>query len=85
MNKEELKIKLDLLGVKPKQYSLNGELEADSIILFHYYNNWQVFYLDERGGRNNQKDFPSENEACWYIYKLFEDAKKIEEQFGIRT
>lgn len=85
MNKEELKIKLDLLGVKPTQYSLKGELEPDRVILFHNYNEWQVFYLDERGGRNDQKSFSSESEACLYIYKIFREAKEIEEKFGIRT
>jgi len=85
MNKEELKIQLDLLGVKPTRYSLNGELEPDRVILFHNYNVWQVFYLDERGGRNDQRDFPSESEACLYLYKIFKDAKEIEEKFGIQT
>jgi hypothetical protein len=45
----------------------------------------QVFYLDERGGRNDQNNFPSESEACLYIHKIFRDAKGIEAKFGIRT
>jgi hypothetical protein len=85
MNTAELKIELDLLGVKPRYYSLNGELEPDRVILF--YNNimWEVFYLDERGNRNDQKNFNTENEACLYIYNLFRESKEIENKFNIRT
>jgi len=76
MNRIELKDKLDLLGGDESQYSLSGDLEPDRIILFHSYNEWQVFYLDERGGRNGMKLFKSENDACIYLYQLFLNRKK---------
>lgn len=85
MNKEALKLKLDLLGVNPIQYSLNGELKLDSIILFYSNTVWEVFYQDERGGKNDQKRFASESDACEYIFKIFKDAKAIESKFGIKT
>jgi hypothetical protein len=77
MNKAELKIKLVLLGVKPVQYSLNGKFEPGRVILFHNYNKWQG-----TRERSDQKDFPFESKACLYIYKIFRDAKEIEERFG---
>lgn len=73
MNRVELKKELDLLGVSGARYSLYDELKSDCIILFHNYSKWEVFYLDERGGRNDERNFGSENEACLYIYGLFRD------------
>jgi hypothetical protein len=81
MDKKELQNKLDFLGVDSNQYSLEGELNPYSIILYHSYNNWNVFYLDERGGRDNENIFHSESEACKYIYKLFKEYKEIEEKY----
>lgn len=85
MNRFELKEKLDLLGIGEHQYSLNGNLDSDSVILFNSYNEWQVFYLDERGVRNDIRVFESEDAACIYIYELFKDSKSIERQFGLQT
>ena len=79
MDKIELKKKLDLLGVHSCSYSLEGELVPDNIILYNSYHNWKVFYFDERGGRNDEKVFTSEKEACEYIYSLFKESKEIED------
>ncbi len=81
MNKKELQDKLDLLGVDSNQYSLEGELNPDSIVLLNSYNNWEVFYFDERGGKDNEKVFTSESEACEHLYQLFVESKKIEEKY----
>jgi hypothetical protein len=81
VNTSELKIELSELNVNPNEYSLDGSLVPDSIILFHSYNEWQVFYLDERGDRNDQRVFSSEDEACQYILKLFIDSKEIQRRF----
>ncbi len=78
MNKKELQTRLDFLGVASQAYSLEGELVPDTIILYNSYHKWKVFYLDERGGRNDEKVFDSENEACEHIYKLFRASKEIE-------
>jgi len=82
MNREELKLELKALGVTDKEYNLAGNLISDSIILYNSYDEWQVFYFDERGVRNNEKIFGSECEACWYIFKLFREAKAIEKKFN---
>lgn len=82
MNKKELKLELQKLGVTPQEYNLEGDLIADNIILYNSYNEWQVFYYDERGGKNDVKILKSECEACWYIFKLFRQSKSIEEKFG---
>lgn len=71
MDINQLKHELDLLGVNPSRYSLTGELKADSIIVVDNYGKWEVFYLDERGGRNNYVYFKSEEDACLYVYELF--------------
>lgn len=81
MDKIELKNKLGLLGVDSREYSLEGELISDNIILYNSYHKWEVFYLDERGSRNNKKIFDTENEACVHIYKLFKESKEIEDKY----
>lgn len=83
MNKIELKKLLDFLGINPKEYSLEGELNTDTIVLYQNYRKWEVFYLDERGGRNNEKNFNSENDACLYIYNEFKELKEIRERFNL--
>jgi hypothetical protein len=77
MNRNELKYKLDKLNVFIGFYSLEGELLPDRIVLFHNYDIWEVFYFDERGNRNNEKLFSSENEACKYIYEHFKQQKAM--------
>jgi hypothetical protein len=83
MNRIELKLNLDQLNVAPERYSLYGELNPDAIILFQNYDQWQVFYFDERGGRNNERIFKSETEACSYIYNLFLESKEIKSKYGL--
>ena len=64
MNRRELKKIFDDLGIPESRYSLWDELKTDSIIIYHNYSKWEVFYLDERGGRNYLKICSSEDEAC---------------------
>lgn len=57
MNKDTLKKELKKLGVSPNEYSLNGDIRSDKIVLYQNYSKWEVFYFDERGGRNHEKVF----------------------------
>jgi hypothetical protein len=81
MNCKELDLELQQLGVASQRYNLQGDLISDTIILYNSYDTWEVFYFDERGGKNDVKKFKSECEACWYIFKLFRDAIIIEKKF----
>jgi hypothetical protein len=69
MNREELHIALQSLNIDPQSYSLYGDLISDSIILYQNYNQWEVFYLDDRGGRNNENIFYTEKEWRNYIFE----------------
>ena len=71
MNRKNLKFELDKLGVNEKLYSLYGNLVSDRIILYENYHRWEVFYLSERGTRENSQVFFTEDEACDYILSLF--------------
>ncbi|MEJ7558648.1 MAG: hypothetical protein WKF66_10095 [Pedobacter sp.] len=84
MNKQELKQKLDSLGIYPGFHSLDGDLLPDCIVLTHNYNHWEVFYFDERGNQNNRKNFLSESDACNYVYKHFQKQKEIETSTGYK-
>ena len=77
MNRTELQEKLDLLDVNKNFYSLSGTLLPDRVILYHSYGIWLVFYFDERGNRNDEQTFNSENDACKYIYEYFKKLEKI--------
>ncbi|MGV0829353.1 hypothetical protein F0358_05040 [Empedobacter brevis] len=83
MNIKDLKNRLLILHIPENEYSLDGSLKPDSIILYKNYRKWEVFYLDERGTKNNERNFDSESDACLYIYKLFVDSKKIKQKFKI--
>jgi hypothetical protein len=72
MTRIELERKLNILNIDSSFYSLDGDLNPDSIILYNSYNAWVVFYLDERGYRNNERVFESQELAYDYICKLFE-------------
>ncbi len=72
----ELRSKLDALGVPHGLYSLDGVLIPDRFVLFNSYDSCHVFYLDERGNRNNEQIFDSESEACEFVYKLFKNSIK---------
>jgi len=81
MNKDILKRELDDLKINSDLYSLNGDLLPDRVILNNSYSDWEVFYLDERGLRNDVKHFNTEEEACHYILELFKDDKQVEEDY----
>ena len=81
MDRNELKHKLDDLSVFPGFYSLGGDLLPDRIVLFNNYGVWEVFYFDERGNKENEITFSSENEACEYIHEYFKKQKEIEKKF----
>jgi hypothetical protein len=84
MNNLELENKLKELNIPINEYSLNGDLISEAIILYKNYSIWEVFYLDEKGERNNEIKFYNEDEACKYIYKLFIDSKVIKEKYNIK-
>jgi len=77
MNRDELKHQLYELKVRSTEYSLDGELLPDRMVLYNSYNDWIVFYLDERGNRNDEKKIDSESEACNYIYKEFKSIMRM--------
>ncbi len=81
MNKLELKEKLNELGIDENQYSLEGELLTDRIVLYHSYHEWRVFYFDERGNEDQKVIFNSEEDACKYIYKEFKEMKEIRDKY----
>jgi hypothetical protein len=76
MTRTELELKLNTLNINSSLYSLEGDLNPNSIILYNSYDNWIVFYLDERGGRNDERIFESQELAYDYIYVLFKKEKK---------
>jgi len=77
MNKAELIRALDQLNVPLTHYSLEGDLLPGRIVLYNSYNDWITFYLDERGNRNEEQTFKSENDACKNIYNIFKRLEQI--------
>lgn len=83
MNRIELEKKLELLEIKKNEYSLYGELSSDCIILYLNYSKWEVFYLDERGGRDMLHVSFSEDDACSFIYQYFIKRVETKKRFGL--
>lgn len=85
MTKDNLEKQLIALNINPERYSVNGESKLDAVILYDFKIKWEVFYIDERGERMQEKVFLSENDACDYILKLFLDALRVQDRFRIKT
>jgi len=71
MNKQELIQQLDLIHVPRGIYNLNGECFPDKTTISESGSDWEVFSIDERGNKVNDKIFKSEEEACQYLYDAY--------------
>ena len=69
MNCKELVEVLNNEKIPKTWYSINDFLEPDAFILRKIEENyWEFFYMDERGGQNNDfQIFGSEEDACKYM------------------
>ncbi|MBK9564730.1 MAG: hypothetical protein IPO37_05955 [Saprospiraceae bacterium] len=79
----QLEKKLIKLNVSQREFSLKGDLMFDAINLIRNYDKWEVFYLDEKGNRNDQLKFDDESSACEHIYSLFKESKRISRIFKL--
>jgi hypothetical protein len=68
MNLIELKDKLYWNNVPERWYSLNDGLKPDACILYKNYSIWEFFYLDEKGGRHDNKIFDKDEDAYKYLW-----------------
>ena len=76
MTVEDLNNNLIILGIHPRNYTLNGPPYNDSSWVIELKGKvWSVFNF-ERGKRYDERFFNSEDEACKYI---FEKLKKWQE------
>ncbi|ACX89995.1 conserved hypothetical protein [Pectobacterium parmentieri WPP163] len=67
MNKKDLKERLIKEKVSRTLYSLDGRLPSEKLCLDHDNGCWVVYY-SERGIKTGMVNFPTEDEACEYIY-----------------
>lgn len=84
MNVKELKEILEKEKIPSKWYSINSYLGSDTYILREVESNyWEFFYMDERGGQNNDLHiFGNENDACEYMLKCLLNEKKYNNLFS---
>jgi hypothetical protein len=85
MNKEQLRGKLKNQNINPNLYSLDGDLITDRIILMTVGKEWEVFYFDDKGKKDNVNHFHNENDACNYIYQILENIQQIANRFGLNN
>ena len=65
MNREKLAKILDIEGIPSTWYSLYGDFfTPNRIVLYENYAKWEVYYIDERGGRTLLTSCMSEDAAC---------------------
>ena len=70
MNIQQLKNRLDELGVSETRYSLAGGQPDDKLCLAREGNVWVVYY-SERGKRPFEKSFATQEEACECFLREF--------------
>ncbi len=71
MNTEEMLREIKELGIPDGDYSVNDSLGTDKYIFRKVYDYWECFYVDERGGQDNDYHrFYNENDACLYFIKM---------------
>ncbi|THV42996.1 hypothetical protein [Glycomyces buryatensis] len=63
MNKQELKAALESAGVDEDAYWLEGGRPNEAYTLERRDNGWAVYY-SEKGNRNDEVVFDTEDEAC---------------------
>jgi hypothetical protein len=63
MNRLELQAVLDEKGIRRRSYSLDGRFADDCYCIERTAGGWAVFYA-ERGNRNDEKWFHTEDAAC---------------------
>jgi hypothetical protein len=79
MNVEELKLKLDELGISEQQYSLFGNNLPETTVLDHQ-SKWSVYKIYERGLKGRVFSFETENDACEYFLEIMRKEKEREER-----
>lgn len=67
MTQEEFKKKLAEHNIPESNYSFDGSLEHDTIIIFENYAKWEVFYY-ERGNRSMLKICSSEEDVYDFLW-----------------
>jgi len=72
MTLEELKRKLTVCKVPERWYSLDGGLKPDAVIIYRNYSFWECFYLDEKGVRNMERVFTSDEDAYDCLWQMME-------------
>ena len=68
MTADDLAEILHLAEVEPTYYHLLGPTADEGLCLVHFGQEWRVF-LSERGGRYEERDFATEDQACTYFLK----------------
>ena len=69
MNREKLHTILIKKKITPLAYSLSGGLPNEKYVLEQGIENWSVYY-SERGQKNGERTFSTENDACQYMLQL---------------
>ncbi|NJN48407.1 MAG: hypothetical protein HC808_20250 [Candidatus Competibacteraceae bacterium] len=69
MGIEDLSIVFARSSINPDAWSVNDPTAMERYVLLQEKSSWVVFYA-ERGIRNDERWFKTENEACQYFVKL---------------
>jgi hypothetical protein len=84
MDKVELKRKLDDVGIRPEDYSLDGILKPMATVLKLLNSKWCTFDYDERGRVQDERIFDTEDQACQDILNRMIELKRFREKFNLK-
>ncbi|MDB5283846.1 MAG: hypothetical protein JWO06_2921 [Bacteroidota bacterium] len=72
MNLDDLKAKLRTNKIPENRYSLDGELKPMAYVLYENYAVFEIFYMNERGGRDDFHAFNNYEEALDFLWQRME-------------
>mgnify|MGYP001547317752 CR=1 FL=1 len=72
MNFNDLKTKLDSIGVNEQTYCLGGDFGDEQYCLEKINHRWRYYY-SERGQKMGERLFDNESDACEYMYSILEN------------
>lgn len=79
----QLKKKLRNLGIDDREYAFNDISQADSTVLYRNGKQYQIIYVDDRGGQTIIASFTSETKACNFMFGYFQKSKEIKRKYRL--
>ena len=79
MNRRQLQLRLNGLGIREDAYCLDGGYPSEAYVLARDGDRWRVYYC-ERGQESGVAEFDDESPACLHLLELLENDRTTRKQ-----